>query len=62
LREKHGTLVAAASTVESLVGGFGVKARCPKVPGFTSRVSNYFTERDAYEFLVRFDAAGKVIH
>ena len=47
--------------VESIVGGFGVKARCPKVPGFTSRVSNHFTKREAYGFLVRFNAAGKII-
>jgi hypothetical protein len=33
--KNHGTLVAATSTFESLVGGFGAKARCLKVPGFT---------------------------
>jgi hypothetical protein len=33
--KKYGTLVAATSTFESLVGGFGVKARCLKVLGFT---------------------------
>jgi hypothetical protein len=34
-RKNTAPLVAATSTFESLVGGFGVKARCLKVLGFT---------------------------